>query len=150
MTTIGNMFVRPLLRSSAGNGIHELALLCFEGRRSGRRYEVPVEYHELDGEPLILPASAWKRNLRGGADVELVTAALHRDEPSIRSTRDISTALAYGGPVSSQACMTSVGIRTCESSMQLTFGFETLASKTSPATRRFPRRTFRMARETFS
>lgn len=72
MTRIANVFVRPLLRSSAGKGIHELAVLCFEGWRSGRRYEVPVAYHELDGEPLILTASAWKRNLRGGADVELV------------------------------------------------------------------------------
>jgi hypothetical protein len=72
MTRIGNVFVRPLLRSSAGKSIHELALLCFDGRRTGRRYEVPVEYHELDGQPLILTASAWKANLRGGADVELV------------------------------------------------------------------------------
>ena len=30
MTRIANVFVRPLLRSSAGKGIHELALLCFE------------------------------------------------------------------------------------------------------------------------
>ena len=75
MTRIGNVIMRPLLRSSAGKGIHDLALLCFEGRRSGRRYEVPVEYHELDGEPLILTTSAWKRNLRGGADVELVHEA---------------------------------------------------------------------------
>jgi hypothetical protein len=72
MTRIANVIMRPLLRSSAGKGIHELALLCFEGRRSSRRYEVPVEYHELDGEPLILTGSAWRRNLRGGADVELV------------------------------------------------------------------------------
>ncbi len=72
MTTIANVFMRPLLRSSAGKGIHELALLCFEGRRTGKHYEVPVEYHELEGEPLILTASAWRRNLRGGADVELV------------------------------------------------------------------------------
>ena len=72
MTKFANVLMRPLLRSSAGKGIHELALLCFEGRRSGKRYEVPVEYHELNGEPLVLTASAWKRNLRGGADVELV------------------------------------------------------------------------------
>jgi hypothetical protein len=75
MTRIANVIMRPLLRSSAGKGIHELALLCFEGRRSGRRYEVPVEYHELDGDPLVLTASAWKRNLRGGADVELIHEA---------------------------------------------------------------------------
>lgn len=72
MTRVANVFVRPLLRSSAGKRINELALLCFDGRKSGRRYEVPVEYHEIDGEPLVLTASAWKRNVRGGADVELV------------------------------------------------------------------------------
>jgi hypothetical protein len=75
MTRFANVFMRPLLRSSAGKGIHELALLCFEGRRSGKHYEVPVEYHELDGESLILTAGAWKHNLRGGADVELVHEA---------------------------------------------------------------------------
>ncbi len=75
MTRIANVFMRPLLRSSAGKRIHELALLSFVGRRSGRRYEVPVEFHELDGEPLILTAAAWKANLRGGADVELVHEA---------------------------------------------------------------------------
>ena len=72
MTRLGNLFVRPLLRSSAGKNMHELALLCFDGRRTGKRYEVPVAYHELDGEPLILTASRWKANLRGGADVEVV------------------------------------------------------------------------------
>lgn len=72
MTRVANVFVRPLLRSSAGKRINELALLCFDGRKSGRRYEVPVEYHEIDGDPLVLTASAWKRNVRGGADVELV------------------------------------------------------------------------------
>lgn len=75
MTRIANVFVRPLLRSSAGKGIHELALLSFVGRRSGKRYEVPVEYHELDGEPVILTAASWRANLRGGADVELVHEA---------------------------------------------------------------------------
>jgi hypothetical protein len=69
---IGNAFVRPLLRSSAGKNMRELALLCFDGRRTGRRYQVPVAFHELDGEPLVLTASAWKVNLRGGADVEYV------------------------------------------------------------------------------
>ena len=72
MTRLGNLFVRPLLRSSAGKNMHELALLCFDGHRTGKRYEVPVAYHELDGDPLILTASGWKANLRGGADVEVV------------------------------------------------------------------------------
>jgi hypothetical protein len=75
MTRIANAFMRPLLRSSAGKGIHELALLSFVGRHSGKRYEVPVEYHDLDGEPLVLTAARWRVNLRGGADVELVHEA---------------------------------------------------------------------------
>ncbi len=72
MTRLANGLVRPLLRSSAAKGIHELALLSFVGRRSGKRYEIPVAYHELNGEPVILTAAPWRSNLRGGADVELV------------------------------------------------------------------------------
>jgi hypothetical protein len=72
MTRVGNAFVRPLLRSSVGAKIHDLALLEFSGRRSGKRYAVPVGYHELDGDVLILTAGTWKVNLRGGAEVELV------------------------------------------------------------------------------
>jgi len=72
MTRIGNVFMRPLLRSSVGAKIHELALLEFTGRRSGKRYTVPVGFHEIDGDVLILTSSAWRVNLRGGADVELI------------------------------------------------------------------------------
>jgi F420H(2)-dependent quinone reductase len=72
MTRIGNAFMRPLLRSSVGAKIHEVALLEFTGRRTGKRYTVPVGYHELDGDVLILTASTWRMNLQGGADVELV------------------------------------------------------------------------------
>jgi hypothetical protein len=58
VTRIADVFARPLLRSSAGKAIQELALLSFVGRRSGKHYEAPVEYHELDGEHLILTAAA--------------------------------------------------------------------------------------------
>jgi hypothetical protein len=72
MTRLGNALVRPMLRSSAGRRIHELALLSFVGRRSGARFDVPVAYHEVDGDPVVLTAAPWTANLRGGADVELV------------------------------------------------------------------------------
>lgn len=73
MTRIGNAFMRPLLRSSVGAKIHELALLDFTGRLSGKRHTVPIKYHELDGDVLILTASGWRANLRGGADRQLNT-----------------------------------------------------------------------------
>jgi hypothetical protein len=75
LTRIANVFVRPLIRSSAGRRMHHLAILSFVGRRSGRRYDVPVALHELDGDPVIFTARAWRANLRGGADVELVHEA---------------------------------------------------------------------------
>lgn len=72
MMRIGNAFMRPLLRSRFGRRIDDLALLSFTGRKTGRRYTVPVGYHELDGDGVILTASGWKSNLRGGADVEVM------------------------------------------------------------------------------
>jgi F420H(2)-dependent quinone reductase len=72
LTTIANVAMRPLLRSRIGSRMHELALLSFTGRRSGTRYTVPVAYHEVDGEGIVLTASGWRVNLRGGADVDLV------------------------------------------------------------------------------
>jgi hypothetical protein len=72
MMRIGNAFMRPLLRSRFGRKIDDLALLSFTGRKTGRRYTVPVGYHELDGDGVILTASGWKANLRGGADVEVM------------------------------------------------------------------------------
>jgi F420H(2)-dependent quinone reductase len=68
---VGNTFMRPLLHSRWGRRIDDLALLSFTGRRSGRRYTVPVGYHELEGHGVVLTTSPWKANLRGGADVEV-------------------------------------------------------------------------------
>ena len=36
LTRMGNVLMRPLIRSRAGRGMHELTLLSFSGRRPGR------------------------------------------------------------------------------------------------------------------
>ncbi len=69
---IGNAFMKPVLRSRLGRRMADLALLSFCGRKTGRRYAVPVGWHELDGRGVVLTASPWRKNLRGGADVEVV------------------------------------------------------------------------------
>jgi hypothetical protein len=76
LTRFGNVFMRPLLRSRIGRRIDDLALLTFTGRTSGRSYTIPVAYHVLDGNGVVLTSHAWKTNLRGGADVEV----MHRAE----------------------------------------------------------------------
>jgi hypothetical protein len=78
LTRIANVFMRPLLRSRTGRRMHELALLSFSGRRSGRRYDVPVAYHELDGDGIVLTHSRWRMNFRGGADVEVTSEGRSR------------------------------------------------------------------------
>jgi len=72
LTRVGNVVMRPLIRSRMGRHMHELAVISFIGRRTGARYAVPVGYQEMDGQGLILTAAGWKVNLRGGADVEVV------------------------------------------------------------------------------
>jgi hypothetical protein len=67
----GNTIMRPLIHSRLGRRMKDLALLSFTGRKTGRRYTVPVGYHELDGNGVVLTASRWRVNLRGGADVEV-------------------------------------------------------------------------------
>ena len=72
LTRVGNVIMRPLIRSRMGAQMHDLAVISFTGRKTGRRYAVPVGYQEIDGRGLILTAAGWKANLRGGADAEVV------------------------------------------------------------------------------
>jgi F420H(2)-dependent quinone reductase len=68
---VGNMFMRGLIRSRLGERMQGLSILTITGRTSGKRYSVPVSVIDLDGSPIVLTASPWKVNLRGGADVEV-------------------------------------------------------------------------------
>jgi hypothetical protein len=68
---IGNAFMRALLRSRLGERMQGLSILTFTGRKTRTRYEVPVSVLDLGGSPIVLTASPWKVNLRGGADVEV-------------------------------------------------------------------------------
>jgi hypothetical protein len=49
-------------------------LLGLEGRKTGRRYEVVVGRHEVNGKllvPLETTGRRWRLNLRGGTPVEI-------------------------------------------------------------------------------
>jgi len=68
---LGNVFMRALLRTPLGERMQGLSVLTVTGRKTGNTYAIPVSVLELDGTELILTASPWRLNLRGGADVEL-------------------------------------------------------------------------------
>jgi deazaflavin-dependent oxidoreductase (nitroreductase family) len=48
-----------------------LLLLRFSGRKSGKRYELPVAYVRQGNSIMIATKAKWWQNLRGGAPVEL-------------------------------------------------------------------------------
>ena len=68
---IGNVVMRALIRSPLGPKMQGLSVLTLTGRRTGRRYAIPVSVIDLDGSRIVLTASPWKANLRDGADVEV-------------------------------------------------------------------------------
>ena len=68
-----NPVMRKLLRSRFSGPVGKaLLLLRYSGRRSGRTYELPVGYHDIEGQPCLLTNSGWRVNFRGGAPVTIV------------------------------------------------------------------------------
>lgn len=74
-----NGMMKWLLRSRLHGTISkQMLLMSYEGRRSGKRYTLPVSYFTLteEGEGVLYTTSTrartWWRNLRGGAGVHLL------------------------------------------------------------------------------
>ncbi|MEO8696396.1 MAG: grhN [Acidimicrobiales bacterium] len=62
-----NPIMRIVLRTRLGRLVRPFALLEFDGRRSGRRYRVPVGWHESNGGALVVTPAPWRINFSGGA-----------------------------------------------------------------------------------
>ncbi|WP_337063279.1 hypothetical protein [Kineococcus sp. G2] len=70
---IANPLVRRLVPTRLGARL-PVAVLKVTGRRSGRRFEVPVGVHEVAGQCLVFTDAPWRLNFRGGAAAELLRA----------------------------------------------------------------------------
>ncbi|HET7475673.1 MAG TPA: hypothetical protein VFJ97_06560 [Dermatophilaceae bacterium] len=65
-----NPLLRRLLLSPLGDRMPPaMAVIEFTGRRSGRRYAVPVGVHDVPGGPVVFTESPWRRNFAGGGQV---------------------------------------------------------------------------------
>jgi hypothetical protein len=64
-----NPVLRTLLRTPISRAMKGLALLRFDGRRSGRRFSVVVGWHVIDGVPVVLTPAPWRANFADGAAV---------------------------------------------------------------------------------
>ena len=69
---IVNAVLRTLLRSPLHRAVDGgFLLLHVTGRKTGRRYDVVVGRHELDGGLFVATSAPWRKNLAGGAPVEV-------------------------------------------------------------------------------
>ncbi|MEH3140806.1 MAG: hypothetical protein PGN37_11615 [Mycobacterium kyogaense] len=66
-----NPILRRALPTPLGRVIGDFMLLRFTGRKSGRRFAIPVSAHHLNGNLYAVMEAQWKYNFRGGADVEV-------------------------------------------------------------------------------
>lgn len=72
--------LRPLVAAILGSPLHgllsgDVLLVGYTGRRSGRRYELPLSYVEQGGVLYLCTrpeGSDWWRNLKGGTTVDLL------------------------------------------------------------------------------
>lgn len=72
LTDLVNPLVRMVLRSPLHRALdHALLLLHVTGRRTGRRYDIPVGYFDHDGRLTVITQHAWRANVRAGADIEV-------------------------------------------------------------------------------
>jgi len=94
---VGSILTSPFHRFLSGS----LVLLSYRGQKSGKRFQLPVDYAQSRETLWILPGAAekktWWRNLRGGCQVELVLRGQRRrGQATLLSTRDDPIALAQG------------------------------------------------------
>ncbi|MCX7859187.1 MAG: hypothetical protein N2385_03785 [Chloroflexus sp.] len=56
---------------------HMMLILIFTGRKTGKRYEVVVVYHEEGGKLYTFSNTNWSKNFIGGAPVTLILRGNH-------------------------------------------------------------------------
>jgi hypothetical protein len=81
---IVNPILKSLLRTPLlGGARKQLMVVSFNGRKTGRRYSVPVSAYQIDGELYALVGAPWKRNFRNGTAADVLhngkSTAMHGD-----------------------------------------------------------------------
>ena len=71
LSRVLNPLMRGLLRSPVGRLIGRFGLLEFHGRRTGRRYLVPVGLHGAPGDLVVFTPARWRLNFSGGSPATL-------------------------------------------------------------------------------
>ncbi|MFI0411616.1 hypothetical protein [Actinomadura sp. 3N508] len=91
-----NERMRDLLTGpEPGPMAERLAVLRFTGRRTGRRYELPVGVHSIDDIPVIATSGGWRHNFADGAGTEIIWRGARRTARLVAVTDPDRTARGY-------------------------------------------------------
>lgn len=69
LVRILNPIMRAVLRTPLAVLVRPFALIEFTGRRSGKRYLVPVGWHRANDDEVVFSPAAWRVNFEGGIPV---------------------------------------------------------------------------------
>jgi hypothetical protein len=99
-----NPAVGLLLRTPlAGPMREQMMVVNVTGRKSGRRYSIPLSAHQIDGALYALSSAPWKHNFRDGATAEVLhrgkTTTMRGElitDPAVVADLSVRCAAAYG------------------------------------------------------
>jgi hypothetical protein len=73
-----NPTVRAMVRTPVGRLVPWMGVVRFVGRKTARRYAVPVGIHDVDGIATIFTDRPWRLSFRDGARVTVVQGGRER------------------------------------------------------------------------
>jgi hypothetical protein len=96
LVKMGNPLVRMLLGSPLHGMLdHSFLVLHLTGRKTGRRYDIPVGFVDMEGRLTVVTLARWRVNLRGGADVEVTLRGCLRLMHALLEEDPASVAVSY-------------------------------------------------------
>jgi hypothetical protein len=91
-----NPVARLLLRSPLHGVLDPTVLLLHvTGRKTGRRYDIPIGCTALNDRIILVTIARWRVNLRGGGDVEVTRHGVRRPMHALLDENPASVAVAY-------------------------------------------------------
>jgi hypothetical protein len=113
---IANPVMRLLLRTPvAGSARDQMMVVSFNGRKTGRRYAIPLSAHQVDNDLYAITSAPWKFNFRDGASAEV----LHKGKTTTMRGELIQDRAVVADV--SRRCAESYGVKRAQRMMGLKF-----------------------------
>jgi len=110
LVRVMNPVLRTALRTPLGRLVRRFALLEFRGRRTGRRYRVPVGWHDIGREHAVVTPARWRVNFRDGRPVTVHHRGRRRELTGTLEADAAIVASALQAIVDRTGSLASVGV----------------------------------------